>query len=82
VMSFVLILPVIPMFMENTGPVRTSMYAIPSFSQQRLIIDILSGESPALTHYILSGSVSLLFAFVTIWLTTRQFNKESFIFGR
>lgn len=82
VMSFVLMIPMIPMFIENVGPVRTWMYTIPSFSQQRLIRDILSGESPAINHYILSGSASLLFAFVAVWLTTRQFHKESFIFGR
>jgi sodium transport system permease protein len=82
VMSFVFIIPMIPVFMKNTGPVRTWMYAIPSFSQQRMIVDLLSGESPALIHYILSGSASLLFAFVAVWLTTRQFHKESFIIGR
>lgn len=82
VMSFVLIIPVIPMFIENMGPTRTWMYTIPSFSQQRLIVDLLSGKNTAIIHYILSGSASLLFAFVVVWLTTRQFNKESFIFGR
>jgi sodium transport system permease protein len=82
VMSFVFIIPMIPVFMKNTGPVRTWMYAMPSFSQQRLITDLLGGESPALIHYILSGSASLLFVFVAVWLTTRQFHKESFIFGR
>ena len=82
VMSFLLIIPVIPMFIENAGPMRTWMYAIPSFSQQRLITDILGGESHAIIHYILSGTASILFAFVVVWLTTRQFHKESFIFGR
>lgn len=83
VMQFVvIILAMIPLFIENMGTIRTWMYAIPSFSQQRLIIDLLSGESPALIHYILSGSASLLFAFVSVWITTRLFHKESFIFGR
>lgn len=82
VMSFLLIIPMIPIFIESAGPMRTWMYAIPSFSQQRLIMDILGGESHALIHYILSGSASILFAFVVVWLTTRQFHKESFIFGR
>ncbi len=83
VMSFMLIvLAMIPMFMENVGPTRTWMYAIPSFSQQRLIIDLLNGESPVFIHYLLSGSVSLLFSVAAVWITTRLFHREAFIFGR
>ena len=82
VMSLVSFLPVIPIFIGNTGPTETWMYAIPIFSQQRLIVDMLSGESTVFIHYVLSGSVSLLLVFVAVWRTTRQFHKEAFIFGR
>ncbi len=82
VMSLVSFLPIIPIFMGNTGPTKNWMYAMPIFSQQRLIVDILSGESTVFIHYILSGSVSLLLVVVAVWITIRQFHKEAFIFGR
>jgi len=70
------------MFIENAGPTRSWMYAIPIFSQQRLLVDVLAGKTPLDLHFILSGVVSVIITAITVWLTTRLFHKESFIFGR
>jgi len=81
-LSFITLLPVIPVFIENVGPTGSWMYAIPIFSQQRLLVDAFAGEIPPNLHFILSGVVSVIIAAVAVCLTTRLFHKESFIFGR
>ncbi|MDJ0763556.1 MAG: ABC transporter permease [Myxococcota bacterium] len=81
-LSFITLLPMIPIFIEHAGPIKTWMYAIPIFSQQRLLVDVLAGAIPATVDFVLSGVVSILIAVVTVWFTTRLFHKESFVFGR
>jgi sodium transport system permease protein len=81
-MQLLVLLPVLPTFIDSSGASHPWMFAIPILAQNRLMSEVLAGAPPSLALFSLAGAVSLAIGVIAVWATSRLFHKEGIIFGR
>jgi sodium transport system permease protein len=82
--QLLLLLPMIPGMVLAISPVQsqTWMFAIPVFSQQLLVGEVLRGQAVGVLPFILGTLGSAAAAALCLTLTTRLLAEERIIFGR
>jgi sodium transport system permease protein len=82
--QLLLLLPMIPGMVLALSPVQsqTWMFAIPVFSQQLLVGEVLRGQAVGVLPFVLGTLGSAAAAALCLALTTRLLAEERIIFGR
>jgi len=82
-MGLVILIPMIPslIFMANPIKAETWMMAVPLFSQNLLIGEIIRGESVSLAWYGLSIASTLAIGLVLAALAANLYNRPKLIFS-
>lgn len=82
-LSFIMMLPMIPFFynMFNTQDREFWMSFVPMLGQHMLLTDVIRGESPAITDFLVAGLSLFVYSMVFVYGASRLIRKERIIFS-
>ena len=77
-LTFVTLIPIIPLFMTMFGAPRTELWmvATPTLSQHLLVTSLLKGDSVPTLHYAVSISTTLAIGLLLSWVAVRLYSRE------
>jgi sodium transport system permease protein len=83
-MGILILLPMIPGVMGALYPLGNApwMYAMPMLGPYVLLTDVLSGQPPAMNHFLISAGMSVVASAILVRITATLFESERIIFGR
>lgn len=83
-MGMLVLLPMLPGILGALYPMsnRPWLAPVPILGQYALAADVLGGQPPPVTLYVLAGVSVIACALILLTLTARLLNKEAIIFGR
>ena len=81
--SMLMFVPMIPGFVASVSSLPTEpwMAAVPSLGQQMLLTQVLGGENPGLSMFLVAGVASLVLGLLCVMATARLFQHERIVFG-
>jgi sodium transport system permease protein len=77
-LTFVTLIPIVPLFMTMFGAPRTEMWmvATPTLSQHLLVTSLLKGDAVPLLHYGVSIGTTLAIGLLLSWIAVRLYSRE------
>jgi sodium transport system permease protein len=82
-LSFIMMLPMVPFFynMFNTQDREFWMSFVPMLGQHMLLTDVIRGETPAITDFLIAGISLFVYAMMFVYGATQLIKKERIIFS-